>query len=115
MLVLISGGGIADLTLAYWLQQYTIPSVVIEQATTLRRDGYAIDFLGHRLRGRGFAKFFVPGSPLGLAVQRTMMGVLLRPAFRGLLRRQFEAESVLSLQDAKPTQQAVQQEGLPYS
>ena len=50
MLVLISGGGIADLTLAYWLQQYTIPSVVIEQATTLRRDGYAIDFLGHRLR-----------------------------------------------------------------
>jgi 2-polyprenyl-6-methoxyphenol hydroxylase-like FAD-dependent oxidoreductase len=65
--------------------------------------------------GRGFAKFFVPGSPLGLAVQRTMMGVLLRPAFRGLLRRQFEAESVLSLQDAKPTQQAVQQEGLPYS
>ena len=46
MLVLISGGGIADPTLAYWLQQYAIPSVVIEQATALRRDGYAIDFLG---------------------------------------------------------------------
>ena len=46
MRVLISGGGIAGLTLAYWLHQYTIPVVVIEQAQGLRRDGYAIDFLG---------------------------------------------------------------------
>ena len=46
MRVLISGGGIAGLTLAYWLRQYDIPSVVIEQAKGLRRDGYAIDFLG---------------------------------------------------------------------
>jgi len=46
MQVLISGGGIAGLTLAYWLHQYQIPSVVIEQANDLRRDGYAIDFLG---------------------------------------------------------------------
>lgn len=46
MRVLISGGGIAGLTLAYWLHQYAIPVVVIEQAKTLRRDGYAIDFLG---------------------------------------------------------------------
>ena len=42
MRVLISGGGIAGLTLAYWLRQYDIPSVVIEQAKGLRRDGYAI-------------------------------------------------------------------------
>ncbi|GHO90253.1 oxidoreductase [Reticulibacter mediterranei] len=46
MRVLISGGGIAGLTLAYWLQQYHIPAVVIEQANTIRRDGYAIDFFG---------------------------------------------------------------------
>ncbi|HEY7350639.1 MAG TPA: FAD-dependent monooxygenase [Ktedonobacterales bacterium] len=46
MRVLISGGGIAGLTLAYWLHQYAIPAVVIEQATGLRRDGYAIDFFG---------------------------------------------------------------------
>ena len=46
MRVLISGGGIAGLTLAYWLHLYAIPAVVIEQAKALRRDGYAIDFLG---------------------------------------------------------------------
>jgi 2-polyprenyl-6-methoxyphenol hydroxylase-like FAD-dependent oxidoreductase len=46
MRVLISGGGIAGLTLAYWLHQYHIPAVVIEQATGIRRDGYAIDFMG---------------------------------------------------------------------
>lgn len=46
MRVLISGGGIAGLTLAYWLHHYDIPSVVIEQAGAIRRDGYAIDFLG---------------------------------------------------------------------
>ena len=46
MRVLISGGGIAGLTLAYWLRQYYIPAVVIEQANAIRRDGYAIDFFG---------------------------------------------------------------------
>ena len=50
MRVLISGGGIAGLTLAYWLQKSAIPVVVIEQAKTLRRDGYAIDFLGTATR-----------------------------------------------------------------
>jgi len=46
MRVLICGGGIAGLTLAYWLHQYDIPSIVIEQASAIRRDGYAIDFFG---------------------------------------------------------------------
>ena len=46
MRVLISGGGIAGLTLAYWLHHYDIPAVVIERATEMRREGYAIDFLG---------------------------------------------------------------------
>ncbi len=46
MRVLISGGGIAGLTLAYWLHQYDIPAVVIEQAQAMRRDGYEIEFGG---------------------------------------------------------------------
>lgn len=46
MRVLISGGGIAGLTLANFLQKSDISSVVIEQAQALRQDGYAIDFLG---------------------------------------------------------------------
>jgi len=44
---------------------------------------------------RGFAKSFLPGSHFGLFVQQTLMKVLLRPTFRGLLRRQFGAESLL--------------------
>lgn len=46
MRVLISGGGIAGLTLAYWLHRYHISPVVIEQANNIRREGHAIDFLG---------------------------------------------------------------------
>lgn len=46
MRVLISGGGIAGLTLAYWLHHYDIPTVVIEQAKDVRHDGYGIDFFG---------------------------------------------------------------------
>jgi len=45
MRVLISGGGIAGLTVAYWLHQYGCVPVVIDQAEEIRRDGYAIDFL----------------------------------------------------------------------
>jgi 2-polyprenyl-6-methoxyphenol hydroxylase-like FAD-dependent oxidoreductase len=46
MRVLICGGGIAGLTLAYWLRRYGVEPVVIEQAPSLRREGYAIDFFG---------------------------------------------------------------------
>lgn len=46
MRVLISGGGIAGLTLAYWLHTYGITPVVIEQAASIRRDGYGLDFYG---------------------------------------------------------------------
>lgn len=46
MRVLISGGGIAGLTLANALHQHGIGTVVIEQASNLRQDGYAIDFFG---------------------------------------------------------------------
>lgn len=46
MRALICGGGIAGLTLAYWLHRYGVEAVVIEQAPGLRREGYAIDFFG---------------------------------------------------------------------
>lgn len=46
MRILISGGGLAGLTLAYWLDQYGFTPVVIEKAPDLRRDGYGIDFFG---------------------------------------------------------------------
>lgn len=46
MRVLISGGGIAGLTLAYWLHQYGGTPIVIEQADGIRRDGYGLDFYG---------------------------------------------------------------------
>ncbi len=44
MRILIAGGGIAGLTLAYWLHRYGMEPVVIEQAGGMRSDGYAIDF-----------------------------------------------------------------------
>lgn len=46
MRVLISGGGIAGLTLAYWLHRYGITAVVIEQAADIRQDGHGLDFYG---------------------------------------------------------------------
>lgn len=44
--VLISGGGIGGLTLAYWLHRSGMTPVVIERAPQLRTGGYAIDFTG---------------------------------------------------------------------
>jgi 2-polyprenyl-6-methoxyphenol hydroxylase-like FAD-dependent oxidoreductase len=44
--VLISGGGIAGLTLGYWLHHHGLQPTIIEQAPKLRPEGYAIDFAG---------------------------------------------------------------------
>ena len=44
--VLIAGGGIAGLTLAYWLHQYGWQPEIAEKAPHLRPEGYAIDFAG---------------------------------------------------------------------
>ena len=44
--VLISGGGSAGLTLAYWLHHHGLQPTIVEQAPQLRREGYAIDFAG---------------------------------------------------------------------
>lgn len=44
--VLISGGGIAGLTLAYWLQRHGLRPTIVERAPRLRPEGYALDFAG---------------------------------------------------------------------
>jgi 2-polyprenyl-6-methoxyphenol hydroxylase-like FAD-dependent oxidoreductase len=44
--VLISGGGVAGLTLAYWLRRHGIEPVVVERAAHGRLGGYGIDFFG---------------------------------------------------------------------
>ena len=44
--VLISGGGISGLTLAYWLNRHGLRPTIVERAPRLRPEGYAIDFGG---------------------------------------------------------------------
>jgi 2-polyprenyl-6-methoxyphenol hydroxylase-like FAD-dependent oxidoreductase len=44
--ILISGAGIAGLTLAYWLNKFGFNPTIIEIAPKLREGGYAIDFWG---------------------------------------------------------------------
>jgi len=48
-------------------------------------------------QARGFAKFFLPGTPLGLFVQQTLVKVLFRETFRAVLRREFSAPSLSML------------------
>ncbi|MBS1685791.1 MAG: FAD-dependent monooxygenase [Bacteroidetes bacterium] len=44
--ILISGAGIAGVTLAYWLHRHGFTPTVAEQAPRLREGGYMIDFAG---------------------------------------------------------------------
>src|SRR3546814_18305450 len=44
--ILISGAGIAGLTLAYWLNKFGFNPTVVEISPKLREGGYAIDFWG---------------------------------------------------------------------
>lgn len=44
--VLISGGGIAGLTLGYWLARHGFQPTIIESAPSVRGGGYMIDFWG---------------------------------------------------------------------
>jgi 2-polyprenyl-6-methoxyphenol hydroxylase-like FAD-dependent oxidoreductase len=44
--VLISGGGIAGTTLAYWLAKYGLNPTILEIAAKPRTGGYVIDFWG---------------------------------------------------------------------
>jgi 2-polyprenyl-6-methoxyphenol hydroxylase-like FAD-dependent oxidoreductase len=44
--VLISGAGIAGLTLAYWLEQAGFSPTIVEKRPDLSDEGYMIDFYG---------------------------------------------------------------------
>jgi hypothetical protein len=46
MKILISGAGIADPTLVYWLVRYGMQPTIVERSSQLRRGGYMIDFWG---------------------------------------------------------------------
>ncbi len=96
MKILISGGGIAGLTLAYWLYHYGHEPVVIEQANGLRRDGYGIDFYStgydvaermgiiERLRARQIkAHYLAYVDEAGTPVARISLDTLRREAFNG--------------------------------
>jgi 2-polyprenyl-6-methoxyphenol hydroxylase-like FAD-dependent oxidoreductase len=63
---------------------------------------------------RRTASSFLPGSRWGLFIQQTMVKVLFRETFRGLLRRQFGVQSFLPPQATRPEPLAVQQERLPH-
>lgn len=44
--ILISGAGIAGVTLAFWLKKFGFNPTIIEISSQLREGGYAIDFMG---------------------------------------------------------------------
>src|SRR6267142_930851 len=50
MRVLISGAGIAGLTVAYWLRRYGFTPTIIERAPSLLTGGYKIDVCGTALQ-----------------------------------------------------------------
>jgi len=50
MRVLISGAGIAGLTVAYWLRRYGFTATIVERAPTLLTGGYKIDVRGQPCR-----------------------------------------------------------------
>ena len=50
MRVLISGAGIAGLTVAYWLKRYGFVPTIVERASVLSTEGYKIDVRGSALQ-----------------------------------------------------------------
>lgn len=86
MRILISGG-IAGLTLAYWLQRQ---EGFLRYEQRMRPHVQAQQRHAHSL-----AKSFAPTSRVGVLTQRLLLKVVLRDAFTGLLRQQSGAESIL--------------------
>ncbi|MEU1604378.1 FAD-dependent monooxygenase [Micromonospora matsumotoense] len=67
--VLISGGGVAGLTLAWWLRRHGFRPTVVERAPALRAGGYKVDI-------RGVALEVVDRMGLGSQVRRHDTGML---------------------------------------
>jgi 2-polyprenyl-6-methoxyphenol hydroxylase-like FAD-dependent oxidoreductase len=93
---LLSGQG-ASLAMggAYLLANALRDSADYQQAFRRYEQQMSAYVRAQQKSARGTARSFLPGSSAGLFVQQTLMKVLFRPAFRGLLRRQFGAESIL--------------------
>jgi 2-polyprenyl-6-methoxyphenol hydroxylase-like FAD-dependent oxidoreductase len=64
-------------------------------------------------RGRRLAKTVLPGSPLGLFVLHTMLKVVMRPMFGGLLRRQMIVPSILPAPETRPEPRGGAPDSLP--
>ncbi|MBZ2196967.1 FAD-dependent monooxygenase [Occultella gossypii] len=47
--ILISGAGIAGLTLAHWLRRHGMTPTLVERSTSLRDGGYKVDIRGAAL------------------------------------------------------------------
>lgn len=116
--VLISGGGIAGLTLAYWLHHHGLQPTIIEQAPQLRPEGYAIDFAGSgwdvaermqlipELRRRqNTVPYFIFKDGAGRTLARLPTAVFLR-AFEGkmiqTMRPDLEAALYETIRDTVP-------------
>jgi 2-polyprenyl-6-methoxyphenol hydroxylase-like FAD-dependent oxidoreductase len=116
--VLISGGGIAGLTLAYWLHQHGLQPTIIEQAPKLRPEGYAIDFGGsgwdvaERMnllpelhRRQSTVPYFIFKDGTGRTLSRLPTAVFLR-AFQGkmiqTMRPDIEAALYETIRDTVP-------------
>src|SRR5215831_15289399 len=73
MRVLISGAGIAGLTVTYWLRRYGFTPTIVERAPSLLTGGYKIDVRGSALQVLGLM-----GIHDAVAAERTnMKGALL--------------------------------------
>jgi 2-polyprenyl-6-methoxyphenol hydroxylase-like FAD-dependent oxidoreductase len=103
---LLSGQGASvAMGSAYVLARALHESADYEQAFCRYEQQMFAPALAEQKSGRNFAKSFLPSTPLGLFVQQTMLKVLLRPMFRGLLRRMlFGAQSFLPPEDTVPVQ-----------
>jgi len=116
--VLISGGGIAGLTLAYWLHYDGLQPTIVEQAPKMRPEGYAIDFVGSgwdvaermnllpALRHQQItAPYFIFKDGAGRTLARLPTEVFLR-AFQGkviqTMRPDLEAALYETIRDTVP-------------
>lgn len=106
MRVLISGGGVAGLTLAYWLHRYHIQPVVIERASHLRREGHGIGLFGtgydvaermgimHRLQAQhipidSIASVKRSGKPI-TTLNQSLLQKVMRGRYLGLMHATLE-------------------------
>jgi 2-polyprenyl-6-methoxyphenol hydroxylase-like FAD-dependent oxidoreductase len=95
---LLSGQG-ASLAMAEALHEAT----TYQEAFTWYQQQMRPLVQAQQKQARSFAAFFLPGTPLGLFVQQSLVRVLFRETFRGLLRREFSGPSLSALHPSRST------------